>query len=132
MTGAPADSDVDQPLDRKVKPIEMYAHDPLRYVGDVLAWLHSTAVGEQETLEVLFIAPELDTQKSIVSKMQEGLKSEPWVNARDEDDDEDDTSFDVHASLLSLVNKDMELVIKPLRVSLYLFPSYNSRIFTYC
>ncbi|TGZ80266.1 oligomeric complex COG6 [Ascodesmis nigricans] len=115
MTGAPADSDVDQPLDRKVKPIEMYAHDPLRYVGDVLAWLHSTAVGEQETLEVLFIAPELDTQKSIVSKMQEGLKSEPWVNARDEDDDEDDTSFDVHASLLSLVNKDMELVIKPLR-----------------
>ena len=23
-----------------VKPIEMHAHDPVRYIGDMLAWIH--------------------------------------------------------------------------------------------
>ena len=42
--------------DNTVKPIEMTAHDPLRYVGDMLAWTHSATVGEKESLEVLFIS----------------------------------------------------------------------------
>jgi len=35
------------------KPIEMVAHDPLRYVGDIFAWLHSALVSEMEALDVL-------------------------------------------------------------------------------
>jgi hypothetical protein len=42
--------------DKSVKPIELVAHDPLRYVGDMLAWIHSATVSEREALEVLFIS----------------------------------------------------------------------------
>jgi len=30
------------------RPIEFYAHDPLRYVGDMLAWIHQTTASEVE------------------------------------------------------------------------------------
>ncbi|KAL5511670.1 COG6 [Sanghuangporus vaninii] len=36
------------------RPIEIHAHDPLRYVGDMLAWVHQTIAGEREFLESLF------------------------------------------------------------------------------
>ncbi|XP_063226124.1 conserved oligomeric Golgi complex subunit 6 isoform X2 [Bacillus rossius redtenbacheri] len=35
------------------KPIEMHAHDPKRYIGDMLAWLHQTIPTEKENLLVL-------------------------------------------------------------------------------
>ncbi|RKO87918.1 oligomeric Golgi complex subunit 6 [Blyttiomyces helicus] len=38
------------------RPIEIHAHDSLRYVGDMLAWLHQAAAGEREMLEGLFDA----------------------------------------------------------------------------
>jgi hypothetical protein len=30
------------------RPIEMQAHDPRRFVGDMAAWLHQALAGEQE------------------------------------------------------------------------------------
>ncbi|KAH7102756.1 oligomeric complex COG6 [Auriculariales sp. MPI-PUGE-AT-0066] len=36
------------------RPIELHAHDPVRYVGDMLAWVHQTTAGEQEFLDALF------------------------------------------------------------------------------
>ncbi|KAF8662717.1 hypothetical protein AX16_001159 [Volvariella volvacea WC 439] len=36
------------------RPIELHAHDPLRYVGDMLAWVHQTIAAEREFLESLF------------------------------------------------------------------------------
>ncbi|XP_040282019.1 conserved oligomeric Golgi complex subunit 6 isoform X1 [Bufo bufo] len=35
------------------RPIEMHSHDPLRYVGDMLAWLHQATASEKEHLESL-------------------------------------------------------------------------------
>ncbi|XP_044300161.1 conserved oligomeric Golgi complex subunit 6 isoform X1 [Varanus komodoensis] len=35
------------------RPIEMHSHDPLRYVGDMLAWLHQATASEKEHLEAL-------------------------------------------------------------------------------
>ena len=32
------------------RPIELHSHDPLRYVGDMLAWLHQAAATEKEHL----------------------------------------------------------------------------------
>ena len=32
----------------------MHAHDPLRYIGDMLAWVHQAVAGEKEFLESLF------------------------------------------------------------------------------
>ncbi|GAA99503.1 uncharacterized protein L969DRAFT_93961 [Mixia osmundae IAM 14324] len=36
------------------RPIEMHAHDPIRYVGDMLAWVHQATAGEREFLDSLF------------------------------------------------------------------------------
>ncbi|XP_037070535.1 conserved oligomeric Golgi complex subunit 6-like [Pollicipes pollicipes] len=35
------------------RPIELHAHDPLRYVGDMLAWLHQATPSEREALQAL-------------------------------------------------------------------------------
>ncbi|KAM7535839.1 hypothetical protein Aperf_G00000093728 [Anoplocephala perfoliata] len=35
------------------KPIEMQSHDPTRYAGDMLAWLHQAAASEKEYLQSL-------------------------------------------------------------------------------
>lgn len=35
------------------RPIELHSHDPLRYVGDMLAWLHQATASEKEILEAL-------------------------------------------------------------------------------
>ena len=36
-----------------LRPIEMHAHDPPRYVGGMLAWLHQAVPSEKEALEIL-------------------------------------------------------------------------------
>lgn len=36
------------------RPIELHAHDPMRYIGDMLAWIHQTIAVEREFLESLF------------------------------------------------------------------------------
>lgn len=35
------------------RPIELHSHDPLRYVGDMLAWLHQAAASEKEYVHSL-------------------------------------------------------------------------------
>lgn len=50
--------------------------DPLRYVGDMLAWLHAAAVSEDEALEGLFVAD--DGDGDLAAGMQAGLRAEPW------------------------------------------------------
>uniref|UniRef100_A0A0G4HA30 Conserved oligomeric Golgi complex subunit 6 n=1 Tax=Chromera velia CCMP2878 TaxID=1169474 RepID=A0A0G4HA30_9ALVE len=39
------------------RPIEMHAYDPVRYVGDMLAWLHQRAATERDTLKILLAPP---------------------------------------------------------------------------
>jgi len=48
------------------KPIEMHAHDPKRYVGDMLAWLHQTIPGERENLLILLKG----CDKTVYAKLQ--------------------------------------------------------------
>ena len=36
------------------RPIELQAHDSLRYIGDMLAWIHQACASEKELLESLF------------------------------------------------------------------------------
>ena len=36
------------------RPIEMHAHDPRRYLGDMLAWVHQSLASERELLTALF------------------------------------------------------------------------------
>lgn len=50
------------------RPIEMHSHDPLRYVGDMLAWLHQATASEKEHLEALL---KLVTTQGVEENIQE-------------------------------------------------------------
>ncbi|KAJ8108470.1 hypothetical protein OPT61_g8153 [Boeremia exigua] len=88
------------------KPIEFYAHDPLRYVGDMLAWVHSATVSEREALEVFFVSDGDEISRSI----QAGLESEPWLR-----DDGEEEVFDGRKALNQLVSRDLTGVARLLR-----------------
>jgi conserved oligomeric Golgi complex subunit 6 len=94
--------------DTSVKPIELVAHDPLRYVGDMLAWTHSATVSEREALEVLFISDGDEIAKGI----QAGRDSEPWNRISDENEASD---FDGLKALNELVDRDVAGVARVLR-----------------
>lgn len=86
------------------KPIEFHAHDPLRYVGDMLAWTHSATVSEREALESLFISEGDEISKGF----QAGRKADPWSAA-------DGEVFDGLKVLGHLVNRNVAGVSRALR-----------------
>jgi hypothetical protein len=94
--------------DKSVKPIELVAHDPLRYVGDMLAWTHSATVSEREALEVLFISEGDEIAKGI----QAGRDNEPWHKYSE---DEEVGTFDGLKALNELVDRDVTGVARVLR-----------------
>lgn len=92
------------------KPIDLTAHDPLRYVGDMLAWIHSAAVSEREALEILFVAEGEELAKGLKS----GRDAEVWRLVAD-DDDEDSGDFNALKALSDLVDRDISGVARVLR-----------------
>ena len=99
LTGASNSGEQD-----RMKPIEFHAHDPLRYVGDMLAWTHSATVSEREALESLFISEAEEFKKGF----EAGRGSEPWSFGEGE-------AFDGQKALKDLVNRDVAGVAKALR-----------------
>jgi len=59
------------------RPIEMHAHEPTRYVGDMLAWLHQACPGEVENISQLMkLCDKIDKEKyeaKIMSGTTEGV-----------------------------------------------------------
>ena len=95
--------------DRSVKPIDMAAHDPLRYVGDMLAWVHSAMVSEREALEVLFVAEGDELAKGL----RTGRDAEVWRLVADEQDEISD--FNALRALHDLVDRDISGASRILR-----------------
>ena len=62
---------------RSQKPIELHSHDPLRYVGDMVAWIHQTSASERENLNQLIKkCPETlisQHKTEIMNKIMEGV-----------------------------------------------------------
>ncbi|KAF2457573.1 oligomeric Golgi complex subunit 6 [Lineolata rhizophorae] len=125
LTGAPPGGASSEAEHIATKPIEFHAHDPLRYVGDMLAWAHSATVSEREALEVLFIAEGDEIARGI----QAGIESDPWLSRRQqqqERDGEEGTNegasadsrppvFDGRRALNELVARDLASVARLLR-----------------
>uniref|UniRef100_A0AAQ4NWV5 Conserved oligomeric Golgi complex subunit 6 n=1 Tax=Gasterosteus aculeatus aculeatus TaxID=481459 RepID=A0AAQ4NWV5_GASAC len=59
------------------RPIEMHSHDPMRYVGDMLAWLHQATASEKEHLEALLKQVTLpgveENLQEVVAHITEGV-----------------------------------------------------------
>ena len=100
LTGSSVEIDQD-PI---TKPIEFHAHDPLRYIGDMLAWAHSTMVSEREALETLFISEGEEIRKGFLA----GREAEPWTAV-------DGETFDGRKALGDLVNRNVAGVARALR-----------------
>ncbi|WEW60610.1 Golgi transport complex subunit 6 [Emydomyces testavorans] len=103
------------------KPIEFSAHDPLRYVGDMLAWVHSATVSEREALEALFVSD----GDELVKGMEAGIHSEPWFLINEEQ-----TVFDGQKALQELVTRDMSGVIRSLKQRVELAVQGHSELVT--
>lgn len=99
------------------KAIELSAHDPLRYISDMLAWAHAATVSEREALEALFISDGDELAKGI----QAGIESDPWSRHRsvDHDSDEDEATatpiFNGREALNQLVDRDLAGVFRLLK-----------------
>jgi hypothetical protein len=69
------------------RPIELHAHDPIRYVGDMLAWVHQSVASEREFLTGLFsrLASERDQESGRrVGQRRRGLEgSIDWTKTKE-------------------------------------------------
>ncbi|XP_009793211.1 conserved oligomeric Golgi complex subunit 6 [Nicotiana sylvestris] len=57
------------------RPIEVHAHDPLRYVGDMLGWLHQALASERE-LVLALLDPDASDTRSTSHQYPKGVDSE--------------------------------------------------------
>lgn len=93
------------------RPIELHAHDPLRYIGDMLAWLHQTVASEREFLESL-----LSSEKRKPDRGQAKITFPKASPLRLVGSEVPDTEI-----VNSLLDKNMEGTARPLKVPLSLF-----------
>ena len=105
------------------KAIEFSTHEPLRYVGDLLAWVHSAAVSEKEALEGLFVGDEDEISRGLIK----GMGSEPWAHIpggrrkrsdsslSSADDGMMDEVFNGRKALSELISRNLALVCQTLQ-----------------
>ncbi|EPQ57850.1 oligomeric complex COG6 [Gloeophyllum trabeum ATCC 11539] len=67
------------------RPIELHAHDPLRYIGDMLAWVHQAIAAEREFMESLFgLGREGESSRRMIGSVRRFEKgkmgeTEEWI-----------------------------------------------------
>lgn len=83
------------------RPIELHAHDPIRYVGDMLAWVHQAMATEREFLDSLF---GLGSERRMVGSA--------WSKKREEGEEESEEA----AWVRELMDRNLEKLCTPLRV----------------
>ncbi|KAK5995800.1 Conserved oligomeric Golgi complex subunit 6 [Cladobotryum mycophilum] len=110
--------------DPSIKPIDLAAHDPLRYVGDMLAWIHSATVSEREALEVLFVAEGEELARGLKS----GRDAEVWRLVADEEDEV--VNFNAMKALGELVDRDLSGAARVLRQRMEQVVQSNEDIIT--
>ncbi|ORY76293.1 oligomeric Golgi complex subunit 6 [Leucosporidium creatinivorum] len=91
------------------RPIELHAHDPIRYIGDMLAWIHQTMAGEREWLESLFGVKEDGRWVGSVRRW-------PAKDAKGEGDSVKETGEEDEERLRRLLDRDMEGCGRPLKI----------------
>lgn len=92
------------------RPIELHAHDPIRYVGDILAWVHQAMASEREFLESLFDMKEsgrrVGAARPSLSSAEAPASTLPQLNDQPSDE----------ARLRSLLDKNLEACGRPLKI----------------
>ena len=102
------------------RPIEIHAGDPLRYVSDILAWIHQAVATERDFLDSIFVPRALGPRRDEKGPSGEGRargdeKTPPSPDGRQEKDN-DDALFRTQAVVA--VSQIFEGVSRPLQVRL--------------
>ncbi|KAL7929383.1 oligomeric Golgi complex subunit 6 [Trichoderma chlorosporum] len=95
--------------DATTRPIDLTAHDPLRYVGDMFAWVHSATVGEREALETLFAVDKDNVLNTSTPSRNANLWNLPT------DEVSEGTDFKVLEALSHLMDRNFSPVVRILR-----------------
>ncbi len=93
------------------RPIELHAHDPIRYVGDMLAWVHLAMASEREFLEALFFATTGDEEAS-----RRRMVGSVWVREDDGRKDLAGNPIDAATWVIEIMNSDLDKLSTPLKV----------------
>ncbi|OUM61080.1 hypothetical protein PIROE2DRAFT_62725 [Piromyces sp. E2] len=94
------------------RPIEFFAHDPLRYIGDMLAWIHQTLASEREMLQGLF-----DVRGKKMEN-DENLSTNPDGHNSQEFYEDAEKIFSIvpdNETIIELLNKILEGTCRPLQ-----------------
>lgn len=86
------------------RAIDLHAHDPVRYVGDMLAWMHQAVASEEEFLEAIFGNNRYETSSS--SSETGGVDGENNTS----------NSEAVEVNLQELLARSLQGLGRPLRV----------------
>eukprot|EP00897_Mesotaenium_endlicherianum_P007060 jgi/Mesen1/6382/ME000329S05549 len=90
------------------RPMEVHAHDPLRYVGDMLAWLHQALASERELAMALFSADDVSESSREFSSRR--------LSAAAASTAEGQRAAAVEADMVSVLDRVFEGVCRPFRV----------------
>lgn len=82
------------------RPIEVHAHDPLRYVGDMLGWLHQALASERE-LVLALLDPDAAADSSLKNRFSNNLEND---------------SGKLEADLIFVLDRIFEGVCRPFKV----------------
>ncbi|XVE99967.1 hypothetical protein REPUB_Repub03eG0245500 [Reevesia pubescens] len=83
------------------RPIEVHAHDPLRYVGDMLGWLHQALASERELVLALLDPDALIDAGSIANRFSKNVEN---------------GSGKIEADLTFILDRIFEGVCRPFKV----------------
>lgn len=103
------------------RAIEMHSHDPVRYVGDMLSWMHQTMASEKEFLMSIF-GKVIDVSEGNSSVSQAKKIDNPETNIDNDEDDNDDDDEYSHTnkynilSIPEILASCVEGLGRPLRV----------------
>ncbi|KAI8913977.1 oligomeric Golgi complex subunit 6 [Powellomyces hirtus] len=92
------------------RPMEMHAPDPLRYVGDMLAWLHQASTEEREILEAIFDVKAIAQKRRMASEL-DSIEESPL-------DALGGHYVADHDAIRRVLDKNMEGTCRPLKVRL--------------
>jgi len=62
------------------RPIELHSHDPLRYLGDMLAWLHQAAASEHEHILALLKCCSKISESNVAHLLHNALSCTMYCN----------------------------------------------------
>lgn len=88
------------------RPIELHAHDPIRYVGDMLAWIHQLMAAEREFLDSFFSVQ--------ASSRFPGAPRQDFVHERSSSVSDETVSDE--SRIRQLMDKDLEGCGRPLKL----------------